>query len=81
MPPIATAPAGSETLKLHVEGMACSGCVERVEKAVRATPGVASATVDLAAKRAIVTFSGAPDPKEVIAAIAAAGYEAELAVS
>lgn len=71
--------ADPQVLKLVVEGMACSSCAERVEKAIRATPGVASAAVELAAKRATVTFSGAPDPKAVIGAIAAAGYEAERA--
>ncbi|WP_026607366.1 heavy-metal-associated domain-containing protein [Methylocapsa acidiphila] len=60
---------------LHVNGMACSSCAERVEKAILATPGVASAAVDLAAKRAAVTFAGAPKTEAVIAAIAAAGYE------
>jgi Cu+-exporting ATPase len=62
----------------HVEGMVCSGCVERVEHAIRATAGVASASVDLEGKRAVVTFSGTPDSKAVIAAIVAAGYEAAL---
>ncbi len=67
MPPVLT---------FHVEGMACSGCVERVEKAIRGMPSVTDAKVDLAAKRAVVTFAGTPDAKAVIAAIVAAGYEA-----
>jgi copper chaperone CopZ len=66
------------TVKLHVEGMGCSSCVEKVEKAIRATPGVASAWVDLEAKRATVTFSGAPRTEAVIAAISTAGYEAAV---
>jgi Cu+-exporting ATPase len=65
-------------VNLHVEGMACSSCAERVEKAIRTAPGVASASVDLAAKRAVVTFAGSPQIEAVIAAIAAAGYETEL---
>jgi Cu+-exporting ATPase len=69
---------GASTLTFRIAGMACSGCVERVEKAVRATAGVVSASVDLEAKRAVVTVSGIPDPKAVIAAIVAAGYKAEL---
>jgi copper chaperone CopZ len=64
------------TVSLHVEGMACSSCAERVEKAIRATQGVASAHVDLEKKRAEVTFSGTPDAEGVIAAIVKAGYEA-----
>lgn len=55
--------------------MACESCVERVEKAIHATPGVVSATVDRAAKRANVVFSGVPDIAAVIAAIGEAGYE------
>jgi copper chaperone CopZ len=66
------------TVKFHVDGMACSSCAERVDNAIRATPGVATATVDLEAKRATVTFSGAPHIEAVIAAIGAAGYEAAV---
>ncbi|HET6377282.1 MAG TPA: heavy metal-associated domain-containing protein [Methylocella sp.] len=64
------------TTALRIQGMACPSCAERVEKAIRATPGVASVTVDLERKRADVTFSGPPDPGAVIAAVAKAGYEA-----
>ena len=63
-------------LRQHwVEGMACDSCAERVEKAIRATPGVVSASVNLATKRAEVIFSGVPDIAAVIAAIGVAGYE------
>jgi len=55
--------------------MASDSCVERVEKAIRATPGVVSASVNVATKRAEVTFSGIPDLAAVIAAIGVAGYE------
>lgn len=73
-------PARSDNaaVNLHVEGMACSSCAERVENAILATPGVASASVDLEGKRAIVTFSGLPQIEAVIAAIGAAGYEPAL---
>ncbi|HUI20639.1 MAG TPA: heavy metal-associated domain-containing protein [Methylocella sp.] len=62
----------------HVEGMACSSCAERVERAIRATPGVAAAAVSLDAKRAEVVFSGPANVEAVIAAIGNAGYEAAL---
>lgn len=68
-------PKKAATFSLRIEGMACSSCVERVEKAIRATPGVASASVNLATKRAEVTFSGSPDIEAVVAAISNAGYE------
>jgi len=59
------------SVSIRVEGMACDSCAERVEKAIRAMPGVVSASVNLATKRAEVIFSGVPD----IAAVGVAGYE------
>jgi copper chaperone CopZ len=68
-------PKKPAAFSIRVEGMASDSCVERVEKAIRATPGVASASVNLATKRAEVTFSGVPDMAAVIAAIGVAGYK------
>ena len=68
-------PKKAAAFSIRVEGMTCDSCVERVEKAIRATPGVVSASVNLATKRAEVTFSGVPDIAAVIAAIGVAGYE------
>ena len=39
---------------IRVEGMVGESCMERVEKAIRATPGVVSSSVNLATKRAEV---------------------------
>jgi len=55
--------------------MSCASCVARVEKAIRGAPGVASASVNLATKRAEVGFSGLPDVGAVVTAIGKAGYE------
>jgi len=63
------------TFSVRVEGMACESCVGRVERAIAATPGVVSASVDLSTKRAEVVFSGVPDIAAVIASIGEAGYE------
>lgn len=49
------------TAALVIEGMSCASCVRRVEKALARTPGVASASVNLATERATVTF----DPRAV----------------
>ena len=68
-------PKNPAAFSIRVEGMASNSCVERVEKAIRATPGVVSASVNVATKRAEVTFSGIPDLAAVIAAIGVAGYE------
>ena len=58
----------------QIEGMTCASCVTRVERAIRAVPGVAAANVNLATERATVDFIGKPDPSSVIAAIEKAGY-------
>ena len=50
--------AGEETVELGVEGMTCASCVGRVEKALKATPGVLEASVNLATERATVRFPG-----------------------
>ncbi|WGJ14536.1 heavy metal-associated domain-containing protein [Methylocapsa sp. D3K7] len=68
-------PKNPKAFSIRVEGMACESCVGRVEKAISATPSVASVSVDLAAKRANVVFAGVPDIAAVIAAIGEAGYE------
>ena len=63
------------TLEIPVLGMTCASCVGRVEKAIRAAPGVKSAIVNLAAERARVEFDGAGSPAAVTQAIRSAGYE------
>ncbi len=62
--------------ELLIEGMTCASCVGRVERALRALPGVTEATVNLATERAHV--GGAADPDALIAAIRAAGYVARI---
>ncbi len=42
-------------LELPVRGMSCASCVARIEKGLRAVPGVHEATVNLAAERATVS--------------------------
>src|SRR5262247_3982110 len=41
-------------LDFPIRGMHCAGCVAKVERALRAVPGVAEANVNLAAERATV---------------------------
>ncbi|AGI23141.1 heavy metal translocating p-type ATPase [Pseudomonas sp. ATCC 13867] len=66
----------ADTTELAVEGMTCASCVGRVEKALKAVPGVTDATVNLATERA--TVHGMAVVQELIAAIEKAGYEARL---
>nr|WP_325262861.1 heavy metal translocating P-type ATPase [uncultured Rhizobium sp.] len=63
-----------------IEGMTCASCVLRVEKAIAAVPGVASAHVNLATERATVQFIGTPDAPAVLKAIERAGYEPKVAI-
>lgn len=64
-------------LSMRIEGMICASCVGRVEKAIRATPGVADASVNLATGRAEVTFgAGRPDATALAGAVEQIGYAA-----
>lgn len=65
----------STRLSLPVEGMTCASCVGRVERALKAVPGVETAAVNLATERADITFSEQADPQAAIKAIENAGYE------
>jgi Cu+-exporting ATPase len=69
--------AGEETVELGVEGMTCASCVGRVEKALKATPGVIEATVNLATERATVRrLAGFADEGRLESAARGAGYQA-----
>jgi Cu+-exporting ATPase len=62
---------------LSVRGMHCGRCTAAVEQALQAVPSVISVEVDLDSQTASTTVSEGPDPTaRLIAAIAAAGYEA-----
>lgn len=61
-------------LSLPVEGMTCASCVGRVERALKAVPGVQTATVNLATERADITFGDRADPQAAVGAIEIAGY-------
>ena len=69
-----------DSATLSVSGMTCASCVSRVEKALKKTPGVVSAEVNLATEKAEVRFLGRPDEMapRLIAAIEKAGYSAAL---
>jgi copper ion binding protein len=61
---------------LTVSGMTCGKCVSRVERALRAVPGVTSATVELDTGAASV--DGAASAAALIAALEEAGYPAHV---
>ncbi len=68
--------ADGEALDFGIEEMTCAACVGRVERAIRAVPGVATVAINLATERARVTFNldSKPDAAALIAAITKAGY-------
>ena len=62
--------------ELSIEGMTCASCVGRIERALKAIPGVTEAVVNLATERA--TIQGSVEAAILIAAVKDAGYEARL---
>jgi Cu+-exporting ATPase len=64
-----------QPIEIPVLGMTCASCVGRVERAISAVPGVASAAVNLAAERAHVELAQGGQAQAVVEAIRKAGYE------
>lgn len=65
--------------QFKVTGMSCAACSTRVEKAVSKLPGVESCSVSLLTNS--MGVEGAVSPAEVVAAVQAAGYGAQLRTS
>ncbi|MGO8083070.1 heavy metal translocating P-type ATPase [Rhizobium leguminosarum] len=71
-----------ETQEFLVEGMTCASCVSRVERALKAVPGVTEANVNLATEKATIRYvSGATTSAALSAAIRNAGYETKATVN
>jgi len=66
----------SPALRLSISGMRCAGCVESVETALRAVPGVEQATVNFADHSARV--EGNVDPEVLKKMLDEAGYPAAI---
>lgn len=64
-----------QTQTLRIEGMHCAACVRRVERALVKVDGVAEASADFIAGRAIIEVEGALDRAAVDEAVSGAGYE------
>ncbi len=70
----------AERLDLAVRGMTCAACSARIEKKLKAAPGVAAANVNLAAEKASIEYNPAEiSPTDLINTITSLGYEARLA--
>ena len=77
-PEAAKPPQAGRHLALEITGMTCASCVRRVERALEEVPGVAAATVNLAAASADVTLTEPVEPGALITAITGAGYQAAV---
>jgi len=65
---------------LDIQGMSCSHCVMRVQKALSAVPGVKEAQVTLQPAKARVECDGSVATAQALAdAVAKAGYSASVA--
>ncbi|MFI5226098.1 MAG: heavy metal translocating P-type ATPase [Candidatus Limnocylindrales bacterium] len=71
-----TPPADAAELQLPIVGMTCASCVNRIERYLKKTPGVETASVNLATEVATIRYL--PDlagRAEFVGAVEAAGYE------
>ena len=64
--------------KLKISGMSCGHCVSHVKSALESVEGVSESDVSLENHEADVTLSGAVVDADLIAAVEAAGYQAEV---
>eukprot|EP01036_Dinobryon_divergens_P048820 gene48820-65462_t len=62
-------------IKLQVTGMTCASCVMRVEKTLKAVPGVHEASVNLATEEASVSVDASVSTDSLAAAVRKAGYD------
>lgn len=69
--------ASLETTVLVVPGMHCAGCMAKVERALGAVPGVASARVNLTAKQVRAEHAAQVEPADLIAALDAVGFASQ----
>jgi Cu+-exporting ATPase len=65
---------GEETV-LHIEGMHCQSCVQRVERALKKTRGVSDVQVDLARGEArVIHAAGSASPADLSSAVESLGF-------
>jgi P-type Cu+ transporter len=62
-------------IRLQVTGMTCASCVMRVEKTLKAVPGVHAASVNLATEEAAVTADAGVGAAVLADAVRKAGYD------
>lgn len=67
-----------KSITFGVREMSCASCVGRVEKVLRAVPGVQEAHVNLAAETATISVNDTFEVDDATIALDAAGYTAEM---
>ena len=68
---------GIRRLDLHVPAIRCAGCISKIEKAVRALPGITHARVNFTTRRLTAEWTlGRLEPGDILAAVEGAGFEA-----
>lgn len=73
---------GTATAQLDIQGMHCASCVVTIEEALKHTPGVLEASVNLATGQAhLVYLPGLIDRKGIASAVEAAGYQVRAEAS
>jgi Cu2+-exporting ATPase len=66
---------GALGMELAVEGIACGGCIGRIERAVRSIPGVTEARLNFTNRRLYVVWSpGSAQPAAILRALEDGGY-------
>ena len=72
--PVRAADISNAAISLPIEGMTCASCVGRVERALKAVPGVSDAVVNLATEKASIKISPEVDRAILIKAVEDVGY-------
>ena len=67
--------ADSSEIDLQITGMTCASCSTRVEKSLKAVPGVTDASVNLATEHAIIHADPSVSAETLAAAVRKAGYD------
>jgi len=69
---------GIRQTDLSVPGMHCGGCIQAVERALNALPGVEAARVNLSSRRATIRWHEDAAPPPFVATLRDIGYDAHL---
>ena len=70
--------SGLRQSDLSVPAIHCGGCIQTIEKALNALPGIEQARVNLSSRRVTIRWRADGTPPPLIETMRAAGYEAHL---